>query len=261
MLWFYNILKACRVLQVLFVWNLRLHVHIFNFLVCDDMQGHYSDKRKWAWIHYVISAKINIQRSPQMIAQRELLVEVSADRNKCCDSSHGAICCTQKSNDMPQPGSLQWKQNQGISMFQLCFNQGRFRKKNLSSLLSTWLVSQAKWNVHSSILSCCAKIQESTLIWHGLRHMSHTGLEVDGHLEYIEATRGFSIPGWESEKSTLHFAPQKHKPVQWNVQPWWCQETHKQVALNFYFMGITWKVSSYIPNIEMSGNKLGKLYK
>ncbi len=56
-------------------------------------------------MHDGISAKINIQRCPQMIAQREVLVEASADRNTCCDSSHGVIRCMQKSNDMPQPGS------------------------------------------------------------------------------------------------------------------------------------------------------------
>lgn len=56
-------------------------------------------------MHDGISAKINIQRCPQMIAQREVLVEASADRNTCCDSSHRVIRCMQKSNDMPQPGS------------------------------------------------------------------------------------------------------------------------------------------------------------
>lgn len=56
-------------------------------------------------MHDGIFAKINIHRCPQMIAQREALVEASADRNTCCDSSHGVIRCMQKSNDMPQPGS------------------------------------------------------------------------------------------------------------------------------------------------------------
>lgn len=69
------------------------------------MPGDYANQRKWAWMHDGIFAKINIQCCPQMIAQREVLVEASADRNACCDSSHGAIRCMQKSNDMPQPGS------------------------------------------------------------------------------------------------------------------------------------------------------------
>lgn len=43
--------------------------------------------------------------SPQMIARAQVLVEASAHRNTCCDSSRGAIWCMQKSNDMPQSGS------------------------------------------------------------------------------------------------------------------------------------------------------------
>lgn len=82
-----------------------LCAHSIFSLVYDDMQGHCSDQRKWAWTHDGISAKINIQHRPQTIAQREVLVEASAERNTCCDSSHGAIRCMQKSNDMPQPGS------------------------------------------------------------------------------------------------------------------------------------------------------------
>lgn len=149
-----------------------------------------------------------------MIAQREVIVEMSADRNTCCDSSHGAICCTQKSNDMPQPGSLP---NENKIRALACFSCASIKvglERVLSSLISTWLVSQTKWNIYSSIWSCCAKIQESTLIWHGLRRKSHTGLKVDGHSEYKEATPSFSIPGWESEKA--YYAPlygKKNKPM------------------------------------------------
>lgn len=54
------------------------------------------------------SAKVNIQpcNPPWVIAQREVLIEASIDRNTSCDSSHGAIRCMQKWNDTPQPGSL-----------------------------------------------------------------------------------------------------------------------------------------------------------
>lgn len=74
----------------LFVHGSGLHECIFAIfsLVYDDMQGRYTDQRKWAWMHDGISAKINTQRCPQMIAQREVLVEASADRNTCCESSH-----------------------------------------------------------------------------------------------------------------------------------------------------------------------------
>lgn len=164
------------------------------------MQGRYSDQRKWAWMHDGISAKINIQRCPQMIAQREVLVEASADRNTCCDSSHGVIRCMQKSNDMPQPGS---PPNENKIRALACFScasikvvcglwffmslggiGGRQSKKATSvwildgflerihsphrTLLSTWLVSQAKGNIFGSIWSCCAKIQERALVWHRL---------------------------------------------------------------------------------------------
>lgn len=91
---------------------------------------------------------------------------------------------------------FQWKQNQGISMFQLRLNQGYpcslvlvslsgteatqhssidvyvvifpFRKDSLAMLLSLQLVSQAKENISCSRWSCCAKTQERELLWHCL---------------------------------------------------------------------------------------------
>lgn len=37
--------------------------------VYNDVQGHLSDQRKWAWTHDGISAKANIQARPRVIAQ------------------------------------------------------------------------------------------------------------------------------------------------------------------------------------------------
>lgn len=174
-------------------------------------------------MHDVISGKINIQRSPKT-TQREAIVEMSADRNTCCDSSHGAICCAEKSNDMPQPGSLP---NENKIRALACFSCASIKvglERVRSSLLSTRLVSYTKWNMYSATWSCCAKIQESTLIWRGLRHMSHAGLKVDGHSEYKEATPSFSIPGRGSEKA--FYAPLCGKTNQcgWNVHSWWSRD-------------------------------------
>lgn len=155
-----------------------------------------------------ISANINIQARPQMIAQRQVLGEASEGTNTCCGGSHGAIQCMRKSNDKPPPSSgSKWKQNQGISMFQPIFNQSRPRslvfmslnrngsskswkpcgyymvfffrlflqKKNLTSqykLLSTQLVSQErrKKKETSSIPygPAVPKMQERILVWHRL---------------------------------------------------------------------------------------------
>ena len=149
-----------------------------------------------------------------MIAQREVLVEASADGNTCCDSSYGAIPCMQKSNDMPQPGS---PPNENKIRALACFScasikvvcglwfscpsvgleTGRAQKVTPAWILKCFfrilslramhsfqpLVSQAKGNVYTSICSCCAKIQERALVWHGLWSM-HIGFKVGENLEF-----------------------------------------------------------------------------
>lgn len=124
--------KARGVQIFLFVWSLGLRTNIFNFLVYDDMQGGCLDKRKWAWMHDVIFAKINIQCSPP---------DDSSKRGACWGIGRQKHMLWQftRSNSLHakikwyatarEPS--QWKQNQDISMFQLCFNQGRFRKHSL----------------------------------------------------------------------------------------------------------------------------------
>lgn len=80
-----------------YMWSFSLLYH--------NTQGWYSDQRKQARTHDGISAKINIQLCPQIIAQREVFGEASADRNTCCGSSHKMSRCMQKSNEVPQPST------------------------------------------------------------------------------------------------------------------------------------------------------------
>lgn len=110
----------------------------------------------------------------------------------------------------------QWKQNQGISMFQLCFNQGRFRGKShpLYSPFPSWLLSQAKRNIYSPTPSRCAKKQVGALIWHGLRQMQASKL-MGVRMDTIQKLH--LVFQFQDEKVKKHMHSYKNNQKQSNV--------------------------------------------
>lgn len=177
-------------------------------------------------MHDGISAKINIQRCPQMIAQREVLFEASADRNTCCDSSHRVIRCMQKSNDMPQPGS---PPNENKIRVLACFScasikvvcglwfscpsvgletdrakkqhpcgyQMVFRRNSLPALRAPfqpdWLAKQKETSTvpYGPAVPRCRKEHQADMEFD--RCMPHIGLKVGGHLEFRRCTQFFNF--------------------------------------------------------------------
>lgn len=169
-----------------------------------------------------------------------MLVEASADRNTCCDSSHRVIQHAKIKWYSIAKKHSQWKQSQGFSMFQLCLSQGCLwsvvfscpsvgLKTELEAMwildvyfsyfLLTWSfqpdwLAEEKGNIYGSIWSCCAKMQKKSI--------SLTWTLIDAH--HTLASRLIDIWNLESKpivlwvffqiQAAMMLSYKKNKPMQ-----------------------------------------------